>query len=216
MVLDKIAYDILKSFNKSFDKNDNSVENLIASRKFTTDEIASAIEQFEKVGILVQNNQLVENKNSLESQVKMYEYDSINALYAVQFEMTFRCNERCRHCYCPRENDIKDELTTGEFKHILDDLEKMNVVEVTFTGGDLFVREDTFEILEYAYQKGFAINIFTNGTLLKDEDFYRLQKLHLRSIHFSINNYIPEKNDSFTKLPGSFEKTTTAIKNVRP
>lgn len=46
----------------------------------------------------------------------------------------------------------------------------MNVVEVTFTGGDLFVREDTFEILEYAFQKGFAINIFTNGTLLKDED----------------------------------------------
>ena len=50
---------------------------------------------------------------------------------------------------------------------------------------------------------------------MKDADFYRLQKLHLRSIHFSIYNYIPEKHDAFTKLPGSFEKTTTAIKKCK-
>ncbi len=214
MVLDGVVYDILKDFQKtSLASEDYKPSNKHGN--LTEDQYASIIEQLTKLGILIDEHQLIEKKNSLEGQIKYRDYDSIHALYGVQFELTFRCNERCRHCYCPRENDIKNELTTEEIKRVLDDLEKMNVVEVTFTGGDLFMRNDTFEILEYAFKLGFVINIFTNGTLLKDEDFYKLQKLHLRSIHFSIYNYIPEKHDAFTKLPGSFEKTCKAIKKCQ-
>ncbi|MBQ7523791.1 MAG: radical SAM protein [Oscillospiraceae bacterium] len=179
------------------------------------EEFDSTIAQLAELGIVVPPTVLEERKRTLESAVKLSQYDADHRLCSVQFELTFRCNERCRHCYCPRENEISKELTTAEIKHVIDDLKKMNVVELTFTGGDLFMRSDTFEILEYAYAQGFVINIFTNGTLLSDADFFRLKKLYPRSVHFSIYNYIPEKHDAFTQLPGSFQKTTDAIKKCK-
>ncbi|MBR7091610.1 MAG: radical SAM protein [Clostridia bacterium] len=179
------------------------------------EEFDKTIQQLSDLGIVSPAVILEERKRTLESSIKMAQYDAVHALHSVQFELTFRCNEHCRHCYCPRENEVTKELSTTEIKHVIDDLRLMNVVELTFTGGDLFVRNDAFEIMEYAYSQGFAINIFTNGTLLKDEDFYRLKKLYPRSIHFSIYNYIPEKHDAFTQLPGSFNKTTDAIKKCK-
>ncbi len=179
------------------------------------EEFSQTLRQLRELGIVTQPPLLEERKLTLEGQIKLSQYDRINALYAVQFELTFRCNEHCRHCYCPRENEIAKELTTDELKQVIDDLREMNVVELTFTGGDLFVRNDSFEIMEYAYSKGFVINVFTNGTLLQDEDFYRLKKLYPRSVHFSLYNYIPEKHDAFTGLPGSFRKTTDAIRKCK-
>lgn len=176
---------------------------------------ADAVRQLLEMGWVCEPTVLEERKITLEGGLKIGQYQRAHALSDVQFELTFRCNERCKHCYCPRENEIANELTTAEIKGILDELKEMQVMCVTFTGGDLFIRDDTFDILEYAYKLGFAINIFTNGTLLKDADFFRLKALYPRSVHFSIYNYIPEKHDAFTQLPGSFEKTVAAIKKCR-
>ncbi len=173
------------------------------------------VSQMLEMGWIAAPTILEERKHTLEGELKMGQYRPVNALSDVQFELTFRCNEHCRHCYCPRENEIAKELTTAEVKGVLDELKEMQVMCVTFTGGDLFMRTDAFEIMEYAYRLGFVINIFTNGTLLKDADFFRLKALYPRSVHFSIYNYIPEKHDAFTQLPGSFERTVSAIKKCR-
>ncbi len=153
---------------------------------------------------------LSENKNDLELHFKdqLLPYGQ---LYAVQFEVTFRCNEKCKHCYCIVDKD-KKELSTNEIKNILDELYEMNVFEITFTGGDLFVRKDMFEILDYAYSKRFLVTIFTNGIALSDSDLLHLKSLNLKSIHFSIYNHKPEKHDAFTQVKGSFDKTTSVIK----
>ena len=132
-------------------------------------------------------------------------------LYRAQFELTFRCNEKCKYCYCIVDKGRK-ELSTEEIKSVLDQLKELGVFEVTFTGGDPFVRKDTFEILEYAYDLGFLINIFTNGIALSDNDIFRLKRVHPRSIHFSIYSHIPERHDEFTGVKGSFEKTVDVIK----
>lgn len=214
-LLDGGIYRLLSCIRQSSDPNQIFALINNDAESITKEEFDQTVHQLTELGILLPEVPLEERKRTLESAVKMSQYDSVNALFSVQFELTFRCNEHCRHCYCPRENDIKSELTTDEIKHIIDELKEMNVVDLTFTGGDLFMRKDTFEILEYAYSLGFTINIFTNGTLLKDEDFYRIKKLYPRSVHFSIYNYIPEKHDAFTQLPGSFKKTTDAIKKCK-
>lgn len=216
MLLDGQIYDLLNILrsNRGLVSYDIEVSKSVIE-KIDESIIADAIKQLTDMGWILGPNVLEEKLNTLETGVKINHYRDTHSLSDVQFELTFRCNERCRHCYCPRENEIQKELSTEEIKTVLDDLELMGVVTVTFTGGDLFIREDTFEILEYAYAKGFAINIFTNGTLLKDSDFFRLKQIHPRSIHFSIYNYIPEKHDAFTCLPGSFEKTVSAIKKCK-
>ena len=214
-LLDNQIYELLTVLQQGI-----SAENLLSvlnaqEKKYNSEILEQTIQQLFEIGIATRETVLEERKRTLEASVKMSQYDMVNALFAVQFELTFRCNERCKHCYCPRDNDVSSELSTDEIKHVIDDLKEMNVVDLTFTGGDLFVRKDTFEILEYAYSLGFTINIFTNGTLLQEEDFYRLKKIYPRSVHFSIYNYIPEKHDAFTCLPGSFKKTTDAIKKCK-
>lgn len=124
--------------------------------------------------------------------------------------MTYKCNEKCRHCYVAGEN--RQELTAGKIRTILDELYDLNVFNLIFTGGEIFTREDSFDILEYAYSKRFLIDIFTNGTLLDGNDYIRLKSCQPRCIHFSVYSHIPQKHDAITQMPGSFEKTIKAIK----
>ena len=212
-VFDGCAFDILNIFS-----NYNSIEeclNVLNKKYNLTKEdrtgISSLILQLVNMKILKCENILTEQKDNIEAYHRSQLLPE-NTLYAVQFELTFRCNERCKHCYCVTDKPLREELSTKEIKNILDDLYDMGVFEVTFTGGDLFVRKDTFEILEYAYSKKFLVNIFTNGIALSAKDFIKLKSLNLKSIHFSIYNYIPEKHDAFTQVKGSFEKTINAIK----
>ena len=159
--------------------------------------------------ILLKENELSENKFDIETSYQ-FNYVDKNQLFAAQFELTYNCNERCKHCYCVQSD--REELTNEEIKKILDDLYDMGVFEVTFTGGDLFTRKNVFDILDYAYKKNFLINIFTNGIALTDSNIIQLKSLHIKSIHFSIYSANPDKHDAFTQVRGSFNKTTEVIK----
>ena len=140
-------------------------------------------------------------------------------LYSVMIELTYRCPEKCIHCFLEpsvmldKYADIKDtELSTQEIYRILDQLAEMNVMCVTFTGGEPFVRYDIFEILEYARKKNLVIDIFSNGILLNDEDICRLKQLHINCFHSSIYSLIPQKHDAVIGVTGSFEKTIRTLR----
>ncbi|MBO5091045.1 MAG: radical SAM protein [Clostridia bacterium] len=207
-----IVFDIIMCFDKYISALD-CIE-MIGNKYALEDEDKEWIEEFinslANEGILKEENILEERKGGVELSF----YNAIlpqYRLYRAQFELTFRCNEKCKYCYCIVDNE-REELTLDEIKDALNQLKELDVFELTFTGGDLFVRKDAFEILEYAYSLGFLINIFTNGIAIKDEDFFRLKKIYPRSIHFSIYSHIPEKHDEFTQVKGSFQKTIEAIK----
>lgn len=142
-------------------------------------------------------------------------------LYTALLEVTYRCPERCVHCYLEPSAlseryaaDMENELTTDEIKDVLDQLSAMNVMDVTFTGGEPFARHDMFDILEYAHQKGFAVQIFSNGILLDDADLARLSGLRLHCFHSSIYSHIPEKHDQITGVKGSFAKTLHTLREL--
>ena len=132
-------------------------------------------------------------------------------LYMATIELTYKCNERCRHCYVVDE--FKNEMSFEEIKTLLDDLAEMNTFNIVFTGGEVFVRKDAFEILEYAYSKHFVIDIFTNGNLIDGNDYIRLKNIWPRCVHFSLYSHIPQKHDAITRVQGSFEKTIKSIKS---
>ena len=213
-----VCKDILDAFSTEISVNE-CIDYLKSVYLEISDEAVKDIEEYIQVlvntGVLVKENVLAEDKNQIESYVK---FDVIpeNQLYSVQFELTFRCNEHCKHCYCVDSEvpEGSEELTLDEIKKILDDLYEMNALDLTFTGGELFMRKDVWEILEYASSKRFIINIFSNGNLMTDSDIIRIHNLYPRSVHFSIYSSVPEKHDAFTGVKGSFEKTVDAIKKL--
>lgn len=103
-------------------------------------------------------------------------------------------------------------MSTKEWKSLIFQLREANVANIVFTGGEIFTRKDALEIIEYASSLNFMIDIFTNGTLLKQETLNRLNELNIHSIQCSLYYAVPEKHDSFVKMTGAFDKTIQCLK----
>jgi len=136
-------------------------------------------------------------------------------LFSAHWELTYRCNELCTHCYLdvlPPGAQVPGELTTEECKDILDQLAAEGVLNLTFSGGEILVRRDFFDIAEYARKKGFALMLYTNGILIKPAVADRLAALHPLRTEISIYGARPETHDRITLKPRSFELTLRACR----
>ena len=128
---------------------------------------------------------------------------------AVHMDITYRCNERCVHCYL--DHDDHGEMTTAEIKGVLDQLAEAGVFFITFSGGEVFMRRDFFELVEYARRLMFDVKIKTNAVMI-DEEVRGLRGLEVDTIQISIYSHRAEVHDAITKLPHSFERSVKAIR----
>ncbi|MBU4311570.1 MAG: radical SAM protein, partial [Candidatus Omnitrophica bacterium] len=128
-----------------------------------------------------------------------------------QIELTYRCNLNCIHCYCKGSEDKNNELTTQEWKKIINEIRKEGCIWLTFTGGDPLVRDDFLEIYSYAKEKGFIITLFTNGQAFTDEIIDYLVNSPPFSIEITLNGLSKDTHESITQTPGSFSKVVNAI-----
>ena len=83
----------------------------------------------------------------------------------VQLDLTYRCNERCVHCYL--DHDDHGELSLAEILGLLDQLADAGVFFLTISGGEIFLRPDLFDILAHARRLLFAVKIKTNAILIR-------------------------------------------------
>src|SRR5439155_26891177 len=94
---------------------------------------------------------------------------------SVQLDVTYRCNERCVHCYL--DHDDHGEMTTGEIKRVLRELADSGTFFLTFSGGEVLMRRDFFELLEYARQLMFSVRIKTNAVMIGEPQAQRMLEL---------------------------------------
>jgi AdoMet-dependent heme synthase len=128
---------------------------------------------------------------------------------SVHFDLTYRCNERCVHCYLDHENH--GELTTGECLAVLEEIAKAGTLFLTFSGGEIFLRPDLFEILAAARRLHFDVSLKTNALLVTRERAARLRELGVRRVQISVYGEEPAVHDAITKVKGSLERTLAAI-----
>lgn len=132
---------------------------------------------------------------------------------AVQLDLTYRCNERCVHCYL--DHDDHGEMTTTEVKHLLDELAEAGVFVLTLSGGEIMMRRDFFEILKYARELAFCVKLKTNAVLIREREAARIRELGVESIQVSIYSHRPEVHDAITLVPGSLRRSLTAIRFLK-
>jgi len=137
-------------------------------------------------------------------------------LYA-EWEITYKCNFDCLHCYLPREyrNSIKKELSLKEIETVMDKLVKLGVLWIVFSGGEPFMREDFLLILEKAQKKGFLVGISTNGSLITDRVIEKFKKYSPFIIDIPIYGATPDTHDKFTQIPGSWENVVENIHKLK-
>lgn len=129
-------------------------------------------------------------------------------------ELTYCCNLNCVHCYCKGSENSLEELTTEEWKKILDIIQKEGCLWLCFTGGEPLIRNDFLEIYSYAKKKGFIITLFTNGLLLRGEILNYLEKSPPFSIEITLNGITERTYESITQVPGSFSQTINTIRRL--
>jgi AdoMet-dependent heme synthase len=132
---------------------------------------------------------------------------------SVQLDLTYRCNERCIHCYLDHHDH--GEMSTAEIKNLLDQMADAGVFYLTISGGEMLMRRDFFAILEHARTRTFCIKLKTNGVMIGKKEAERLRRVGVESVQISIYSHRPEVHDAITKVPGSLLRSIGAIRLLR-
>lgn len=145
--------------------------------------------------------------------------DDGKTICSCMFELTYRCSEMCIHCYNPgatRNNSEVShrgdcmELALDDYKRIIDDMYNHGLVKICLSGGDPFSKDFVWELLDYLYEKGIAVDVFTNGQRITN-DVQRLADYYPRLVGVSIYSGVAEDHDTITRIPGSWEKSMEVV-----
>jgi len=125
-----------------------------------------------------------------------------------------KCNLACMHCYSNSSNrDYEGELTTAEAEKMILDLEEFRVPVLLFSGGEPFLRQDLFELNDFAHRHHLRTVVSTNGTLITEDIARRVKESGFDYIGVSLDG-INERNDMFRGKKGAFKLALLGIRNL--
>lgn len=138
----------------------------------------------------------------------------------VHYDLTYRCHQRCVHCYLPaswrRGEGPGPELNTSQVEAILCQIAKAGTFFLTLSGGEIFIRPDLLEVLEFARSLNFSTTLMTSGAW--DFDKGQIQALKDRGVfrlRVSLYSLKAEVHDQVTGLPGSWRRLMRFIKECK-
>jgi radical SAM protein len=134
--------------------------------------------------------------------------------FIIIWEVTRACQLKCVHCRADAQlTPDPRELTHEEGIKLLDEIYDMNNPMLVFTGGDCMMREDLFELADYAVKKGMRVSMVPSATDNVTKEKMQLAKnVGLSRWGFSLDGPNPEIHDFFRGTPGSFDLTVEKIK----
>ncbi len=133
-------------------------------------------------------------------------------LVEVAWEITYRCNLRCPHCYNLENLGQAEEMSTAQAKEALGKLQRFGVEKLKIGGGEPLLREDFFELYRLASSFFSEVGFSTNGLLLERKR-EQLLEAGINKVQISLDD-VTEKHDQFRDCPGLFaaiERAVTAL-----
>jgi len=98
-------------------------------------------------------------------------------LTSIQWCVTGNCNLHCRHCYMESPAGRYGELSFDEMTRLVGQFERANVLQVSLTGGEPFLRKDINEIIDLLAERSICLTrIYSNGLLITDEHLAEIKK----------------------------------------
>jgi radical SAM protein with 4Fe4S-binding SPASM domain len=138
----------------------------------------------------------------------------LSAPYRMDIALTYRCNNKCMHCYAggPRQTA---ELTTEQWKAVIDKLHNLGIPQVVFTGGEPTMRDDLAALIVYTQKMELVSGLVTNGRKLKDKAYLQsLLDAGLDHVQITVESHDAKVHDEITGAPGSWEETVEGLRNA--
>jgi len=149
----------------------------------------------------------------------------------VSLELTLRCNIRCLHCYnfdrdtlgpsCGSGTDgeaaaMAPELSLDEIFRVMGELREAGCLFLSLTGGEVLSSPRLFPVLDRARDLGFAVQLLSNGTLLRPGVAARLASYrNLMGVSVSLYGATAEVHDGITQVRGSWQRTLDGVDRLR-
>lgn len=126
----------------------------------------------------------------------------------VDFELTQKCNLKCKHCFVTNR---KFSFSKKTFE-VIKKLSEQGVIIFELIGGEPFLVKDIFSIIKYLKDHNKIVTISTNGTLIRKDIAKKLSENSPHKIFVSLDG--PKKINDFIRGVGNFDKTLQGINNL--
>lgn len=135
-----------------------------------------------------------------------------SAPYRMDLALTYRCNNKCPHCYNARPRDFS-EMSTAEWKSVIDKLWDLGIPHIVFTGGEPTLRTDLIELIAYAESKGQITGLNTNGRRLSDPGFVQqLVDAGLDHVQITVESHDPTIHDQMVSASNAWKQTIAGLR----
>ena len=105
----------------------------------------------------------------------------------VYIEITSVCNLACS--FCPPTQRAKGLIKVDQFERVLDQIRPHTKYIYLHVKGEPLLHPRIDQLLDAAHERGFKVNITTNGTLIKKQRDKLLGKPALRQMNFSLHSF---------------------------
>lgn len=135
----------------------------------------------------------------------------INFPLIIKWNITSRCNLRCRHCFL---SSYVQEPDLMKLNQIIEGLGRKKVAAICLTGGEPLLRNDLEEIVESLNKSKIKTMVATNGSLLTNDRIDQLIKSGLNIYQISLDGHNEHTHDYY-RGEGIFHKVITAINELK-
>ena len=137
--------------------------------------------------------------------------------YVVSWNLTYRCNLACEHCYLDAGGKPlvetgnfadRSELGTEECFKVIDEIAAFAPECLTIlTGGEPLLRRDILEIVRRASERELWVVVGTNGVRITENLAGRLAEAGARGLSLSLDALDPDCHDRFRRVRGAWQNT---------
>lgn len=136
--------------------------------------------------------------------------------YVISWNVTRRCNLRCKHCYIDASTAMPGELSTDEALRVLGEIAEVNrETLLILTGGEPLVRPDLDLLVSRAAVLGMMVVLGTNGTLLTFDRARALAGRGLAGVGISLDSLVSLRHDAFRGVKGAWQGAVQGIASAR-
>lgn len=132
------------------------------------------------------------------------------------FDLTYRCNCNCRHCWLrlPAEEPAgKQELSFDEIGRIEGEARALGCRRWLISGGEPMLRPDFADIFDLLTRRSLPYSLNTNGTLITPAIAGLLKRKGAKMV--ALYGATAEIHDHITRTPGSFAATMRGFAYLR-
>jgi radical SAM protein with 4Fe4S-binding SPASM domain len=133
-------------------------------------------------------------------------------LFSLDIELTYRCPLACTHCY--QRGTTRSELATEQWLEVLAQARDLNVFNVGFTGGEVFLRPDFPQLLQAAAKLGLRLFVNTSGNGASAEALATLMAVRPAQVDVSFYAADAARHDAVTGRPGSFVQSLRVVREL--